>query len=115
MPFIDLKTTRKFNNEELVQLKFRLGEIISIIPGKSESVLMIGIDANSILYFSGKDDSDYAYVEIKLFGKAPFESKFRFTEALYELLEDEFAIPRNSVFLNFTEFDNWAYQGRLSQ
>ncbi len=36
MPFIDSKVSVKVSKEQEIELKSRLGEAISIIPGKSE-------------------------------------------------------------------------------
>jgi len=43
MPFIDTKTNVTITKEKEKELKERLGKAISIIPGKSESWLMLAI------------------------------------------------------------------------
>lgn len=54
MPFINSKVNITLSEEEKTALKTRLGQAISLIPGKSESWLMIGFEDNCSLYFKGK-------------------------------------------------------------
>ena len=56
MPFINSKVTVKMSPETKERVKSRLGEAIAIIPGKSESWLMVGFEDEYDLYFEGKDD-----------------------------------------------------------
>ena len=44
MPFINSKVTVKISEEREKELKSRLGQAISVIPGKSESWLMTGFE-----------------------------------------------------------------------
>ena len=46
MPFISTKTNVTVTKEKETQLKERLGQAISIIPGKSESWLMLAIEGD---------------------------------------------------------------------
>ena len=43
MPYIDVNVSIKLSDQEKDNLKSKLGELISIIPGKTENVLMIGL------------------------------------------------------------------------
>ena len=44
MPFIDSKVTVKMTEEKKEAVKAKLGEAISLIPGKSENWLMVGFE-----------------------------------------------------------------------
>ncbi|WP_044933281.1 hypothetical protein [Oribacterium sp. NK2B42] len=55
MPFISTKTNVTVTKEKEKQLKERLGQAISIIPGKSENWLMLAIEGDIPMYF-GSDD-----------------------------------------------------------
>lgn len=54
MPFISLKTSVDLSKEKEELLRQRLGEVIEIIPGKSEEWLMIGFEDNYKLHFKGE-------------------------------------------------------------
>lgn len=51
MPFINTKTNIKISNEKEIAIKERLGQAIAVIPGKSESWLMVGFEDEYSLYF----------------------------------------------------------------
>ena len=60
MPFISTKTNVNVSKEKEVELKERLGQAISIIPGKSENWLMLAIEGVApdhmyIRYFGSAD------------------------------------------------------------
>ena len=46
MPFINSKISTPISIEQEQALKTRLGQAISIVPGKSESWLMLGFEPN---------------------------------------------------------------------
>ena len=54
--------------EKETQLKERLGEAISIIPGKSESWFMLAIEGGIPMYFRGDDSQPTAFIEVKFMG-----------------------------------------------
>ena len=46
MPFINSKISTSVSAEQEQALKTRLGQAISIVPGKSENWLMLGFEPN---------------------------------------------------------------------
>ena len=54
MPFINSKVSVQVTPEQEKKLKARLGQAISVIPGKSEQWLMTGFEDNYHLYFRGE-------------------------------------------------------------
>lgn len=67
---ISTKTNVKISEEKETQLKERLGQAIAIIPGKSESWLMLAIEGEIPMYFRGDNSEPVAFIEIKTFGSA---------------------------------------------
>ena len=53
MPFIDSKVSVKTTPEQRKELKERLGQALALIPGKSESWLMIDLADEQEMYFRG--------------------------------------------------------------
>ena len=74
MPFIDSKVSVKVSKEQETEIKSRLGQAISLIPGKSESWLMVGIQDEYHLYFRGDDSRPMAFIEVRLFGSPDKEA-----------------------------------------
>ena len=53
MPVIDSKVSVSVTKEQEQEIKSRLGQAISLIPGKSESWLMVGIEPETKIWFRG--------------------------------------------------------------
>lgn len=87
MPFIGSRVTVKLTKEKKDTIKKRLGEAISLIPGKSESFLMVGFEDNYSLYFGGKELEKGAFVEVKIFGKATEEDYNKVTAAICSIYD----------------------------
>ena len=54
MPFINSKISVKLTEEQEKKIKDRLGKAIALIPGKTESWLMVGFEDDYKLYFKGE-------------------------------------------------------------
>ena len=115
MPYIDVNITKKLTDPEKDGLKATLGNLISIIPGKHEAVLMIGIDDGKTIYFAGKREPLAAFLEIKLFKEAAIEAKSEFTAKVFDFLERDYGIARENVFQTFSEHDSWGAKGQLKR
>ena len=70
MPFINVKISEKLSDTQVDNIKSRLGEAISLIPGKSEAWLMVNIQDNCKLYFKGTNDKPTAFTDVSIFGSA---------------------------------------------
>lgn len=114
MPYINVNISKKLNDDQKNVLKTKLGELISILPGKSEEVLMIGINDDYTLYFSGKK-GDIAFVEVKLFKQSEFEHKAEFTKECFKLFEKEYGVDGNHLFFNISEYETWGFRGVLKK
>ena len=63
MPFIGSKVTVKISPEKEKTIKERLGKAIELIPGKSETFLMVGFEDEYKLYFAGEKLEKGAFIE----------------------------------------------------
>ena len=105
MPMVTVTVGKKLTPEQVLQLKKGLGEKISLIPGKAESNLMVDIVDGHQMFFRG-ERVDCAFVDVRLYTKAPYEDKSNFVQAVCQLLE-EVGVERKNIYLNFSEFENW--------
>lgn len=112
MPFINAKISKAVSAQEKEAVKAEFGKAVSIIPGKSEEWLMVGIEDNYDLYFKGNQDAPTAYVEVKLYGKASPDVFDKMTAELCRIMEAELQIPQNRVFTVYHEMDNWGWNGK---
>lgn len=115
MPYINVNISKTLSDGEKDTLKAKLGELITIIPGKSESVLMIGINDGYTIYFSGEKKDKVAFLDIRLYKQSDFEYKAEFTQKVFELFEKEYGITKENLFVNFGEYECWGFKGILKQ
>ncbi|MDF2595642.1 MAG: hypothetical protein K0R69_1983 [Clostridia bacterium] len=112
MPYIDSKVTVSLTEEKKDILKTELGKIIALIPGKSESYLMIGFNDNYSLYFKGKKLDFGAFIEIKIFGAAPQVSLDAVTHEICMLYSRELDIPADCIYVKYEEVSTWGWNGK---
>ncbi|MFI3226193.1 MAG: phenylpyruvate tautomerase MIF-related protein [Clostridia bacterium] len=106
MPYIAVNTSQTVSEEQKVALKSYFGEKIGTITGKRESGLMVHIKGEETMYFAG-EDTPAAFVEIRLFGPAPFSEKNDFANLVYTGLNDILSIDTKRIYINFAEFLEW--------
>lgn len=111
MPFINSKVTVKMSEAQKEKVKSRLGEAIEIIPGKSESWLMVGFEDEYDLYFQGNRDENSAFVEVKIFGSASKEAYAKMTDAISTILQEELAISKDRIYIKYEEVTDWGWNG----
>ncbi len=111
MPFIDSKVSVKITEEQEKELKTRLGQAISLIPGKSESWLMTGFEDDYHLYFRGDNSEPIAYIEVRLFGgpnKAAFQ---KMTEEITKIYGEVLGIAPDHMYIKYSATPDWGWNG----
>ena len=111
MPFIDSKVSVKITEEQEKELKTRLGQAISLIPGKSESWLMTGFEDDYHLYFRGDNSEPIAYIEVRLFGgpnKAAFQ---KMTEEITRIYGEVLGIAPDHMYIKYSATPDWGWNG----
>lgn len=109
MPLITAKASTEISKEKELSLKAQFGSAIELI-GKSESWLMVDFKENCHLYFKG-DDAPCAMVEVELFGKATDSGYDALTERLTEIVEAVLGIPKDRIYVKYSEIGHWGYSG----
>ncbi len=109
MPFININTNFSVSKEQEVAVKTRLGKAIELIPGKSESWLMVGFEGEHPLYFRGSDSERIAFVEVSVYGRVSKQAADRLTAAITDILEQELAIQQS--YVKYEEAEIWGWNG----
>ncbi len=112
MPYINVKVSTSLTAEKEQTLTNKLGKAIEILPGKTEAWLMIGFESSCSLYFHGDGNTDMAFVEVKIFGKADAADYDNFTAEITNILHEELAIQKNYVYVKYEECSIWGYNGK---
>lgn len=111
MPFISTKTNVTISKEKEAEIKKKLGKAIELIPGKSESWLMLSFEDQCTLYFKGDGDKPIAYVEVKLFGSASAGAYDKLTASITDILSGELDIAPNQIYVKYEEVSHWGWNG----
>lgn len=111
MPFISTTTNASVSKETETRLKARLGQAIALIPGKSESWLMLSFHPDTAMYFRGNGDEKLAYVCVSLFGKATNKDYDKLTSEITDIISSELSINPDGIYVKYEEVDHWGWNG----
>ncbi len=111
MPFIDTKTSVTVSKEQETELKKRLGEAIRIIPGKSESWLMVAIEGGIPMYFRGDDSEPVLFSEVKIFGNASSDVYEKMTKELTGIYQDVLGVSPDHMYIRYFGSADWGWNG----
>lgn len=111
MPYIRTTVSKEITGEKRENLKKKLGNAIALIPGKSESWLMLAFEDKVNMYFKGDGSQDYAYVEVNIFGSASDAAYDRLTAAISEIINEELGIDRSNIYIKYEEAEHWGWNG----
>ena len=112
MPYISFKTNHKLTLRQENTIKSKSGELISLIPGKTEKALMIHMEDDQIMYFKG-EETPCMMIEINLYKSAEFDDKKKLTEAMIQMIHEKKKIEADNIYVIFHEFDHWGLNQTL--
>ena len=111
MPFIDSKVSVKVTKEQETEIKSRLGQAISLIPGKSESWLMVGIEDEYHLYFRGEDSAPMAFIEVRIFGSPNRDAFEKMTSEITKIYGEVLGIAADHMYIKYSATTDWGWNG----
>ena len=111
MPYICVNTTKTLTNDQKTQIKAGLGKHVSIIPEKSEEVLMVDIVDGKEMYLGGKLMDNCAYIDIRNHHTSDLELRKKFTEKVFEVMRDATGFKNEEMYLTISQFDYWGALG----
>ncbi|MBQ5317124.1 MAG: hypothetical protein J6I96_06180 [Oscillospiraceae bacterium] len=109
MPYINVKTNIPVAGESKEKIKSALGNAISDLPGKSESWLMVSIEAEQDLWFKG-DKAPAAMVQVLKYGVGA-QGTDKLTEDITSIINGETAIPADRIYVAYFGTPNWGWNG----
>ena len=111
MPFIDTKLNIKLTEEKEIALKKRLGEAISVFPGKNEYWLMLNFSDESRMWFRGYNSFPVAMVEVQIFGSADDATCNEMTKTICNIFKEELGISPEHTYVKYEFVDTWGWNG----
>lgn len=112
MPFINSKVSFKLSKQDEETIKMKLGKAIELIPGKSETWLMVGFEDEYKLYFQGEPSPKLVFVEVSVYGTASNEACNRLTGAICDIYNEVTGTPVDKIYVRYQETDKWGWNGR---
>ena len=110
MPYIETTTSVAISGKREAAIKERMGKAIELIPGKTESWLMLSFRDNVSMYFKG-DYEPCAIMQVKLFGTADEEAYANLTETLTDIIREELDIDPDRIYVAYEEINTWGWNG----
>jgi len=110
MPYIAINTSEKLSSTQKEKIKSELGRLITVIPTKTEAGTLVDLSDSRTIYKGGVNVSG-AFIDVRLFHKADFESKKKFTEETFEMLSRELGLKKENMYLAIAEYENWGTAG----
>lgn len=111
MPCIQTKVNIKISAEKEKALKQEFGRAAELIPGKSENWLMLTFEDGCRMYFQGGGDEPAAFVEVKIYGKAPAPAYDALTAEITRILGNELGIDAKRIYVKYEETQYWGWNG----
>lgn len=101
----------ELTKEKETALKEKLGKAVSLLPGKSESWLMLHLEDNCRMYFRGEREEPMAFVEVKVYGGANREAFEALTAELTRILNQELSIAPDHIYVTYEACGHWGWNG----
>lgn len=111
MPFINSKVSFKLSKQDEENIKTKLGKAIELIPGKSETWLMVGFEDEYNLYFQGEAFPKIVFVEVSVFGTVSKEAANSLTAAICDIFNEVTGTPVDKIYVRYQETDKWGWNG----
>ncbi len=111
MPYISTTTTVPITRTKETVLKEKLGQAIALIPGKTESWLMLSFQPDTTMYFKGSNEKPMAFVNVSIFGGADDSAYDALTARITEIFGEELGIAPEQVYIKYEEASHWGWNG----
>lgn len=111
MPYIDFKTSVPISAEKEGALRSRFGKAIALLPGKSESWLMLSFQGDCRMAFRGEEKPGCALLRVSLFGRADAADYGRLTAELTGIAASELGLDASRVYIVYDEIKYWGWNG----
>jgi len=113
MPYINVSVSKNLGEADKDAIKQEMGKLITVVPGKSEGVLMVQIEDNRTTYFGGEKKDNAAYVDIRLLGSVSQDVRRELMSQSFEVLGRLVGVSEADMFVTVSEHGNWGYRGGM--
>ena len=111
MPMINVQVSASLSSEEKDAIVKELGQLVSLMPGRSEKYLMVGIKDGYTHYLAGKKLDRAAFMDLRLLGRESEAGQEQFVVKAQEALSKLLHIPIGNIYTNILEMPHWGARG----
>jgi len=111
MPMINLQVSFSLNPDEKNTVAKELGQLISLMPRRSEKYLMVSINDQNTFYLAGENLNRAAFMDLRLLGRESTEGQEAFVTAAQAALSRLLDIPIGNIYTNILEMPHWGARG----
>ena len=110
MPYISLKTNTAIPEQTGKNLEKRLGQAISLIPGKSEKWLMLSLEGSVCMAFAGREDP-CCMVQVDTYGKVEDRDASALTSSICTMVQEELHVGPDRTYVAYRSTGQWGWNG----
>lgn len=112
MPYVRVNVSKPLTAQQVEAARLAIAEIMPTLPGKTRDNTMIHIAGDCALSM-GDEGKPCIFLEARLHGASPEESKRAFLEKAADALCGLLEIEPERMYANVVELDRWGVGGRL--
>ena len=106
MPYLHVSIGKALDGAQVDELRRSLEQMVTILPGKNADNCMIHIDADCDMFMHG-EKSPCVYAEVRRYRASPADKKAEFAAAFAELMQKDYDIPIDLIYMSILEMDHW--------
>lgn len=111
MPYFDVKTTTSLNAETKENLYHELARIIELVPGKSESWVMVNLADQAQMCFAGISAEPAAAVVLKTFGELEGQYYDLLTKEICSRISPMIGVQPDRLYVTYEPITHWGWNG----
>ena len=111
MPYLKIRTNKSTDDKAGQTLLMKASRLVAKELSKPEEYVMVSLEPPSAMLFAGRAGPT-AFLELRAIG-LPAQKTNDLSRLLCELVESELGIPRDRVFINFSDVpaNLWGWNG----
>ena len=113
MPFIQVQLSLKIDDSQKNALQSKLTDAVSVAFSKPKTYIMAEIEDEKSLFMAGQKIEKGAYINISLLGTAAKPACQNLTKTICEVLNKDFGIDGNNVYVTYHPVDLWGWNGMM--
>lgn len=111
MPYFEVNTSVTLDAECREALYHELGRIIELVPGKSESWVMVHVMDQSPMCFAGESGQPTAAVVLKTFGQLEDKYYDLLTREICTRIGSMLGVDPKRLYVTYEPITHWGWDG----